>query len=359
MNSIKKATLFILLSIFCNFVANVNAQGNLGSSNNLEFVRQITIINGTSVATDLPVFNSYGILRSRPLEANATVFQLYASYMNADGIMVLPKLDEKSVGTFFPNVTISMKSEDPYLPTTTRADHPYAISLSVSGLLNGSHVPEYARSISLKRGYKLYSPLTYGPDGRSGDYVDAYQFVSNGIHTEEMVYQKLPDGAPTQAFGSESFSAFVHPNALAGNIQLANQEIIILPAGTAAIDGIESGRTYDGIPDPGVVKIVNAYPRSRVYARAYKGHPTPSATGVVIPEAVRVWDDKGSNVPKHSSMPLDLAPLAGSLLKGGGEFTIEVVAVTPFNGGEPEVLSQVSFYIDPTLRVRAMSATLE
>jgi hypothetical protein len=330
----------------------------LQPADSFEFIRQSRLYNGVVVTTDFPLGSLAGEILSAPLEAELTVFQLYSSQKDANGLTQISKLDEKSVGTFLPEVSIEMKSEDPYMPTTTRADRPYQVAVSIKGLAVDSSFPDYAKTVSLKRGYKLYSPLSYSPNGTKGDYADSHVFRSNGTFTEPSVYQQIPDGTPTQAIGAENFSAYLLPEANQNYAQLASAEVIIWPVGSAGIVGIEDGAKYNGIPSKGSITLLNAYPRSTTYAQVYKGRPMLGTQGRTIPGTVRTYGaaPDSPNLPQSASVPI---PLKSLPFDEDGPYTIEVLTVTPFSGGAPERLTYVCFLLDRTIEVRGNVVTIE
>src|SRR6476660_5506496 len=148
---------------FTTVVAILALGTSLGSA--FDFVRPMQVINGVSIVSDMEATYSIGQVTARGqvaadrLSATASIFQLWASYTKADNTLAIVKLDEKTVGTFLPTVAIATSSEDPYVPTCTRADRPYTVSVSVSGLLSGASDPAYSKSVLLKRGYQIYSPV--------------------------------------------------------------------------------------------------------------------------------------------------------------------------------------------------------
>ena len=154
----------------------------------LDFVRQTQVIDGNSVVTDQIVTSMEGqkvagTVTSAAMTSDLSIFQLWASYTDTNSMMSMLKLDEKSIGTFLPKVSITTVSEDPHVPTRTRADRPYSMTVSVSGMLSGASVPDYSQRIQFGRGFKEYSPVTFAPTGVTGVYPDSTVYFANGTYT--------------------------------------------------------------------------------------------------------------------------------------------------------------------------------
>ena len=322
------------------------------------FIRQINTFGGVNVTSDIQVFSDIGEVTSGMLTADTSIFQLYTTYAKIDNTTELLKLDEKTVGTFLPRVTIQTFSEDPHVPTCTRADKTYGVTVKVRGLLTGDLIPSYAKTILVGAGYKCYSPITFTPTGDAGNYADSWVYRTNGTFTDAAVIQRIPGGSPTLAVGAESFSAYIIPGSGTNLGQLATAEVIVWPVAIAAIEGIEAGKTYSSLPQNGTVVLRYAYPRSTTYAQIYKGPQQLGTAGMTIPSTIKTYGSNGDNseVPQNATMPIE--PLS-TFIKEGGEYTIEVLTITPFNHGAPERLAYVSFVIHRAIRLRSMMVTGE
>lgn len=332
----------------------------------LDFVRQIQVIDGATVVVDMDAANSNGLesatgeVTSSALVASNSVFQLWAAYTQADNTTAIIKLDEKSVGTYLPTVSITTSSEDPFVPTCTRADRPYSYTISVSGMLTGATDPGYTKTVLTTRGYKLFSPVTQAPSGVADNYSRMQDLYANGTYSSE-VYQQLPGASPTAAMGAENITAWIQPAAGSISRQLAVAEVLIWPVASATITGITEGERYLGFPQSGVMTLVNLYPRSTTYAQIYKGRQTLGTTGTIIPNTITSYG-AGSEAPLQpqsttvSTISLDTV---SDVLKEDGVYTIEILTVTPFNNGAPERLAYVTFDLDRTITVTGTLTTLE
>lgn len=321
------------------------------------FIRQIQIIGGAPVVSDISISSDSGQVMSKPVHADASVFQLYTNWRRDSETTELLKLDEKAVGTFFPEVVIETSSEDPHVPTTTRSDQPYEVRVTVAGLREEGTVPEYARTVLVGRGYDMYSLGSFTPTGETGYYEDSWVAQTNGEFVDSAVMQRLPGSSLTRVAGAETYSVFTRPET-GSSFQLATAEVIVWPVAVAAFEGIEEGKTYSDLPAQSRVILRDAYPRSTTYARIHKGRPEPGAEGTVISSTMTRFGSGGdeSVVPQDATIPI------GSLsdyITTEGEYTIEVMTVTPFNKGTPERLTAVSFLIDRTVEVRSALYSLD
>jgi hypothetical protein len=325
----------------------------------LDFIRQFQVLGGNPVVIDLSVNSDAGEVLSDTLVAEVSVFQLWATHTKPDKSIDIIKLDEKSVGTFLPNVTITTSSEDPHVPTCTRADRPYTVHMTVSGMRSGETDPMYSKAVAIRREFQLYSPETYAPTGVVGEYADSSVIRSNGTYVDSAVIQRLPVEQPTQAVGMERFSAHMMPEAGVNLGQIAAAEVTIWPVAAAEIIGIEAGTTYKMMPPKdAMVMLRDAYPRSTTYAQIYKGPQTLGTEGEVIPGSVRKFGTVEGMTAVPQSTAISLGNLS-SLTPESGEYTIEVLTITPFNGGAPERLAHISFNIDRTLTMNSMFVGME
>lgn len=368
----------------------------------IDFIRQIQLIHGQSIVYDIPISGETGQIASKPLEGDGAIFQLYAyadeifsPYTIADlnvgtlahanislsshlldldllGIHLdinlggdggdgsLPSLlAEKTVGTYYPDASVVLTSEDPYPTPRTRADRPYGFRFSVRKLAEAPATPgPFAgpTKVRVERSYKLYEPTLHvpAPNGTGqGRYSDAYEFQRNGDYSAAVVYQTLPGDRPTKAIGEETFSAYVQVNSAGQEARIAASTIQVWPVCGAEIQGIEAGKRYQGVPETAKVVMTDLYPDSVTYAQIYKGEAGPGHSGHVIPSSVVSFN---TYAPQNAVVPLS-AITDG--IDGDGTYTIEVATITPFNQRKPERISWVTFIIDRTLEVNGLVGTKE
>lgn len=352
-----------------------------------DFVRQIQIVNGQTVIHDTIIGSEFvniaqGTILSQPI-ASSSVFQLYSqvdipenggaglflgltvldigldlslSLFGQNASMKFAKVDEKTVGTFMPDVTIQALSDDPHVPARTRADKPYGIRIQIAGLQPAaSTAPDYAKSVQVRRSFRTYDPLIFAPTTatQSGTYLDSFTFKQNGPFVDNAISQRLPFASPTKALGEETFTVYTHPDALAVQSQFASAKVQIWPVATATITGIDPLRTYQEPPSTGVLQVTDLYPKSTTYLQVYKGSPALGTLGTALAETTVAYD---SQTPQSA-----VIPITGLLnaVNSDGVYTIEALTITPFNGGAPERMAYTTFKLDRTIQVNASVVTLE
>ncbi|MFD0892002.1 hypothetical protein KBB96_11295 [Luteolibacter ambystomatis] len=360
-------------------VALFLAAGTMARGQDQDLLRQIQVVNGQTVIYDTPLTSTDGTIMSQPI-TNNTVFQLYSQvYIPPSGGLGLflgttvldlglqlslslfgkasslsfVKVDETTLGTYLPSVTIQALSEDSSVPARTRADRPYGMRIQVSGLQSDPTVPEYARKMQVRRSYKTYDPLIYAytAASASGEYTDATTLQQNGTFVDNAILQRLPTSTPTKATGQETFTVYTHPDAGGVQTQYAAATVQIWPVATSQITGIDTTRTYQAPPTTGSVQLSDAYPKSVTYVQVYKGNPALGTTGTPLGATVVSYD---STVPQNAMLAITgLEDVA----KEDGTYTLEVLTITPFNSGAPERLAYTTFKLDRTIQVNASMNT--
>ncbi len=365
----------------------------------VDFVRQIQLIEGRTVVYDIPISQTTGTVRSKPLEGNGAIFQLYA-YQDpiyspftlldaAVGTAVranvslssnlldltllglhldinlgsgptnssLPqRLAEKTIGAYIPDAQISLTSADPYFPPRTRADQPFSATVAVGRLpVDTTNLPEgVPTKVTVARTYKLYDRTLHIPaenGSGQGTYDQGFEFNRNGTFTIPAIYQNLPGETPTKAIGEESFTASVKLGDVRATV--GSSTIQIWPVCTAVIEGIEQGKTYHDSPREARVVLTDLYPDSVTYAQVYKGSPVLGTNGIKLPSSAFSIN---TFAPQNAVVPLaDITEELGE----DGTYTIEVLTITPFNGRQPERIAYLSFDLKRTISIRAMSTTME
>ncbi|RYD34681.1 MAG: hypothetical protein EOP87_08740 [Verrucomicrobiaceae bacterium] len=319
-----------------------------------DFIRQIQTINGNTVIYDIPIANDSGTVNSQPISSATATFQLYANVPGANNTTKLVKLDEKATGTYMPTVTLQATSEDPHVPARTRADRPYGMKLKVAGMQTDPAVPDYAKTVRMNRSYALYDAVSYQPNGTAGEYADAFSFHQNGEY-QSAVTQRLPVASPTKAVGEESFTVYTRTSSGDVQSQLAKATIRIWPVATAEISGIEQDQLFTSAPKNGTLMVKDIYPGAKIYAQIYKGTESLGTVGKILPSTAVAYSDT-VEVPQNQALVIgDLE----SFVDKDGDYTIEMLTITPFNNGAPERLAYVTFKLKRALAVRAMMGTME
>lgn len=316
-----------------------------------DFIRQIQMVNGNTVIYDTAISTDEGEVISRPLSTETAIFQLYATVTGANNTETLEKLDEKAVGTYLPTASVQILSADPYFPPRTRADQPYGVRIAISGLKSSGSAA--STSVKTGRSYQLYDPATYAAADTGGDYTDTYTFRKNGTYVDNAVLQRIPSDTPTKVSGEESFTVYLHPDAGAPQAELAKGTVQIWPVATATIENIEAGKRYLEAPKSGSISVRDIYPNSVTYAQVYPGMQQTGTIGAPIPSTVVSY-----NTYQPQNANLALSELE-SLLGDDGYYTVEVLTITPFNGGSPELLASVTFFLKRTIAFNGGVSTVE
>ncbi len=319
-----------------------------------DFIRQIQVVNGSTVIYDIPIANDNGTVNSQPISSATATFQLYANVAAANNTTKLVKLDEKATGTYMPTVTLQATSEDPFVPARTRADRPYGMKLKVEGMQTDASAPDYAKTVRMNRSYALYDAATYQANGTAGEYADAFSFYQNGEY-QSAVTQRLPVASPTKAVGEESFTVYTRTSSGAIQSQLAKATIKIWPVATAEITGIEQNQLFTSAPKNATLMVKDIYPGAKIYAHIYKGTELLGTVGKILPSTAVAYSDT-VQVPQNQALVIgDLE----SFVSTDGDYTIEMLTITPFNNGAPERLAYVTFKLKRAMAVRAMMGTME
>ncbi|BCU75394.1 hypothetical protein [Luteolibacter sp. LG18] len=352
-----------------------------GTARGQDLVRQIQTVNGQTVIYDTPVNSTDGTILSKPISPN-TIFQLYSqvdipasgglglflgatvldlglelslSLFGQNASMKFVKVDETTIGTYMPSVTIQALSEDPHVPARTRADKPYGMRIQISGLQSDPSAPDYAKKVQVRRSYQNYDPLIYAATAASanGEFADAITFQQNGTFVDNAILQRLPTDKPTKAVGQETFTVYTHPDAGSPQSQFAAATVQIWPVATSVITGIDPTRTYQAPPTGGSVQLTDLYPKSVSYVQVYRGTPALGTTGIPLGATVVAYD---SSVPQNAMLTITGLDAA---VTEDGTYTLEVLTITPFNSGAPERLAYTTFKLDRTIQVNGNMVTAE
>ena len=337
-----------LITLF--FVAVLCAARGEGA----DFIRQIQTVNNNTVIYDIPIGNDAGTVNSQPISSPTATFQLYVALPAVNNTTRLLKLDEKATGTYLPTATMYVSSEDPHVPARTRADKPYGLYLKIDGMQSGAGVPDYAKTLRLNRSYALYDSTTYAPNGTTGEYADEYSFLTNGEYKPAYL-QRLPVPSPIKAAGEESFTVYTRTSSGSAQSQLAKATIKVWPVATAEITGILQDQVFTEAPKNGQVMVKDIYPGAKIYAQIYKGRESLGTVGTALNSTIIQYSDT-SEVPQNQ--PLVLGDLQ-NFVNADGEYTIEMLTITPFNNRAPERLAYVTFKLKRTIAVNATVTTME
>ncbi|MFK7910282.1 MAG: hypothetical protein AB8F34_06725 [Akkermansiaceae bacterium] len=294
-----------------------------------EMIRQSQLSSG--LTWDYHATNSQGSAWA-PIAVGqgGSLFTLYSAGKTAHDRVF--KLDESTMGTAFPTVELTVVSQDPHVPARTRADQPFSLKLKRHGASN--------KVISLKHTLEKYNPATRSNDPRMARKHSWWQLPTNPSQAG-IFHPSVPAAVNTQAEGEETFAAYatgkngkeLHP--------LKSASIQIWPVATARIDQLNSNATIQSTQNLKNVTVncKNLYPDSVTYVQIYKGKQQLGTLGRILPQTIIRFD---TEVPQDQKIPL--GEWADSIQDG--QYTIELLHITPFNEGKPERLAYKTFVID-------------
>lgn len=261
-------------------------------------------------------------------------------------------LDTKYVGAYIPIATVSIRSEDPYsLIPRTRADRPFFVDVTVSGLRNGASDPEPSKKVKLLRHSQSYGAGDGTSINRSQASLVSQSFISvNGSDTRTHWEKAIPGGDASKLRGEERFSVYSVADYQAPESQLASMFVQIWPVAEGSISGIVSGQTLRFSAPTVTFSINDIYPDSQVYAQVYKGSQVLGTVGAILP---------GSAVIIKETVPQNRVLTVSNwdhILTADGTWTMELLTSTPF---DIDRLSWITFNVDRTITVNGSVTTIE
>jgi hypothetical protein len=332
------------------------------------WVRQTDLSTGQ--VYDLPFTGSGGpYVSPMPVNNTGSLYELFARGTAWDSNIYL--LDTKLIGTYNPEVAVTIATEDAYLRgdpagTTfvkrTRADRPFTATIEVSGLVpDGETTAE--RAVYLAVQAKNYDPVTYSAlDQPSYLLEDAN--LENGTHVLGPLYHQLTTPTLTAGNGEHSFTLVRYGSYGIPDTIMAQPKLEIWPVATAQVSTLSASQVFiDRIPAV-VVTLNHLYPDSHTYVQLYEGPAVLGTAGAIIPGTERRFgrhynpdlDEEPTNVPQTLSISIeDLSNHAAD----DGIYTLEVITHTPFFGRAAERLYHVTFEVDRVISSRGQLSTTE
>lgn len=240
-------------------------------------------------------------------------------------------LDVKTVSSYHPEAEISISSADPYeLIPRTRADQPFTVTYSVSGLVTDDpEVQEPAKAVTVVH------------DVKSGGSTRTTQNeVRKNTQNEVLNIAAASPTSPESYFGEQVFTIYALPDVgMDEATELASQKVIILPKGTGVFTGIDPDDVYPMAP-PIKISMTNMYPSSDAYIRVSKSD-SPNEFAIVPDSVVQNLSNE-----LYTPDPYVLNTIR-SVINGDGEYLVELRANTPFGD---ELLSQTRLKIKSTIQ---------
>lgn len=313
----------------------------------INFIRQTQM--DTGVEWDVTVASQGQSLSQEGVGPEGSNFELWSVHSPTANDFLL---DEQYVSSFLPNAVVTLSSADPYqLTPRTRVDQPFTLTVSVAGLDDGtsgidpSLIPEAAKKIGLTRSVVAYPEGTHTaveanitPTILSESYLTA-----NGVATVSYTITGLTGPDMTLVEGEEIFTASSLASFGAVASVLDSKRIQIWPIARGTLSGVDSTRRYATIPQIAVT-MVDLYPASETYVRAYLGAPqTSPAQSFMLPGSYVLLND---SVPQDRTMVIDDIDES---FEREGPYTLELIHETPF--GTDILVQFYPLHVDRTIEI--------
>ncbi len=287
-------------------------------------------------------------------------------------------LDSSYVGTYVPIAQIVIDTEDPFgknlvesgsIPVNlagklrrTRADRPFTVHVTVSGLLNGATDPVATKTVKFFRHAQSYgNGVGVGIDRTQATLLNQSSIGVNGTQTLTYSLTGIAGSNLKKLRGEDRFSVFsvadaVTPLALPA-AQLASQYMQVWPVTDGNISGITSNQVVRFAMPSITITYNDIYPTAEVYAQVYKGERVAGKVGARIEGGGKI--NTGSSPTFEVLTPTKLDPIFTS----DGRWTIELITESHF-GTEylrtpSDQLAYVTFTVDRTIEVNSTITTVE
>jgi hypothetical protein len=339
MKTMKSAVqLLILLTLA------TTARGQQGFTN---FIRQVQSPSG--VQYDVSVAASGERAAGLAVEEGGARFELWTVKSSP---LTDYLLDTKYVGAYIPLASVVIRSEDTYssIPRT-RADRPYFVDVTVSGLSNDATLPDAAKRVKFLRHTQSYNGGTGANINRKQATLLTQTYIdTNGTQNLTYALNSVPGPNRAKIRSEERYSIFCLADTLSPESQLASQYIQIWPVAEGQISGITEGQEIRTKMPPLSVTLIDLYPDSRTYAQVYKGAAQLGVTGTIVP---------GLGVIKNNTIPTDeVLTLANydTIFTSDGVWTLELLTATPFG---IDRLAKVTFTLNRSIKINGTVTTME
>ena len=310
------------------------------------FIRQTQYPSG--VQWDVPVASAGNQLSPLPVDQSGARFELWTVKSQP---VVSYLLDSQYVGTYVPSAGVVFASEDPYaVIPRTRADRPFSVVITVSGLLSGADDPVASKSVCLRHYVQSYGldGTGTGIDRDLATQVSEASINGNGTTTLSYAINSVPGSDRAKVRGEERFAVFSLPDYQAAEGQLASCYIQIWPVASGGISGLtQNARIKSAMPTL-TLTLDDLYPSSQTYAQVYRGEPQLGTKGTIVPGSALVVTD---SVPRDAVLTISDWD---DVFTGDGRWTLELLTSTVFG---LDRLAYVSFDLDRTIRVNGSVTT--
>lgn len=312
------------------------------------FIRQVQYPSG--VQWDASVAASGQQQSSLAINPGGARFELWTVASTSPPTSYL--LDSSYVGTYIPVATVVVRSEDgsSSIPRT-RADRPFYVDVTVSGLLSGSKDPDPSKSVKFLRHVQSYGVggTGVGIDRTQATLLTQSSITANGTQNLTFLVNSIPGADRSKVRGEERFSVFSIADYQAPESQIASQFIQVWPVADGTISGIAQNQLIRFSMPPVTLAVNDLYPTSTTYAQVYKGNPVIGTTGTIVAGSAVVISD---SIPQSRVLSLTSYD---DVFSSDGRWTMEILTVTPFG---IDRLAYVSFDLDRTIEMNGTFTTI-
>lgn len=321
------------------------------------FVRQTQ--QTTGVVWNMPVTPEGSSASQLMLEQGGSLFQLWTiEQATAKDYL----LDQKVVGTYLPKADIVITTLDPWRdPVTgaprTRADKPFSVKTTVSGLLSGTSVPTAATKVLWEQHLASFSGSVNSitpAQATSGTPKASTFLTANGLTTVNSGATSLPavNGVASKAKGQEHFVVHALADGALSQSQIASAYVQVWPTSSGEILGLTDDQRVRTKPPTLTIRTKDLYPGSRTYLQVYEGTQSLGTQGTLMS---RELDYPNTQLISVTPQDFSISDYDRYFTKDG-TYTIELITETSFDSTR---LDWVTFSIDRNLEIRAQLTGLE
>ena len=287
-------------------------------------------------------------------------FDLYTMQSSSVTGLTEYMLATNYVGAYIPIATLVIRSEDSSASTPrTRADRPFFMDVTMSGLRTGADDPVPSKSVKFFRHVQSYgvAGTGVGLDRNQATLLDQTVINTNGLRTDPYLVNLIPGADRKKVRGEQRFTVKSLADYQAPETQLASQFITIWPCADASITGISQNQLIRFLMPAVTLTFNDLYPGSRTYAQVYKGEQQLGMVGRIVP---------GSGFTNTQDFPINpILSLTNydSVFDSDGRWTMELITVTPFGTERMRTpgdqIAYVTFDLDRNMEVNGSFTTIE
>ena len=325
---------------------NIAAADSTGYTN---FIRQIQVPSG--LERDLPVAVTGERDSELVVDEKGSRFELWTVSSTP---FVSYLLDTEYVGAYIPVANIQVTTADPYFKEgvyRTRADQPFTVKTTVSGLLSGD-VPDAAKQVTYlhhKQQYGSGGPAANDPTKATLHSRDTY--TQNKTYTDYRDISVIPGSDRLKVWGEERFSVYSLADGSAPASQIAAATVQVLPVSTGEIKGVTDNEMVRFQMPELVFNADDVYPKEGVFVQVYKKADESSKTRLPVG-----WTNSSYDGPMSVTLPSGGNDIAGAVDEDG-EWVIELWAENPYFGNH--LLDAVHFNFTGGIRVNSLVGSME